>query len=263
MSNSAIHINYGLASTLTDPATGLRGTRGIVNTRVTMPLATIRYEVEFYFDGAGDTATLDLATGLGSGVVPGVKAAGTVVFAGLPVADETFTVNANIYTFKATAANNTQVTIGADATATGANSVTSVEANDPALDSINFAGTVTISAAFTGAYGNAIGLAAAATNVTVSGAFLTGGVDAVTITGDGEDYLGGALPVAAKIHALLVICSSGNAVIEMAGVLLNTVRPDGGHQDWSRPGRTDLIGSLAVTSGEAGTRVKVVVAASE
>ena len=258
-----IKIHYGLSAKVTDPVTTLSGPMGIANTQVSIPLATIQYELDIYFDGAGDVATIDLATGLGSGQVVGVKAAGTVVFSGLPVADEVCAANGNTYTFKAAATGNTEVTIGADATETAGNSVASVQGRDPALNAINVAGTVTISAAFTGAYGNAITLSETATNVTVSGATLTGGVDAVSITGDGVDYLGAALPTAAKIHALLVICSSGNAVIEIPGVLLNTVRPEGGHQDWSRPGRTDLIGSLNITSGASGTRVKLIVAASE
>jgi len=259
---SALHIQYALAATLTDPATGLSGKKGAAATRVFMPLALVHYEVEFYFDGAGGSATLDLANGDAWDVIIGVKSAGTINFTGLPVAAQIITVNALVYTFAAAAADGTEITIGADATETAANAVAAISARDTALDAINVLGVVTVSAAFTGVYGNAITLAEAATNVTVSGATLTGGVDAVTLTGGGVDYLGAMLPTMTKVHALLITCSSGSADLVLSTVLKDSITPDGGFQGWSRPGRADLIGELVITSGAAGTRVKVIVAAS-
>jgi len=260
---TTIHLNYGLASTLTDPATGLSGPKGVVNTRVTLPLATIHYEIDIAFDGSGDVATIDLNDGTSSGAVIGVQSTGAIDISANPSVNETVEANSITYTFKAAAAADDEITIGVDATETGVNTAAAINANDPAINAVSVTGYVVVSAAYTGEYGDAITLAESATNVVVTGATLTGGADQVTFTGDGVDYLGTALPVAAAIHALLVQCSIGSVVAEVAGVLLDTVTPHGGLQVWNRVGRTDLLANLTITSGAAGTRAKVIVAASE
>ena len=124
-------------------------------------------------------------------------------------------------------------------------------------------GVVTISAADTGEYGNAYTLAESATNTAVSGATLSGGVDAVVITGDGVDFDGTALPTATKIHGLLVTCTEGSVTAAVSTILKDTVTPNGGLQTWNSAGRTDLVTNLTITSGAANTVAQVVVRAQE
>lgn len=109
----------------------------------------------------------------------GAQATGTITLTGLPVADETVTVNGQIYVFKASAASALQVTIGADASATAANLNAKINTNSTTVTSSVAAGVVTVYALVAGAAGNAVTLAESATNTAVSGAILSGGVDAV------------------------------------------------------------------------------------
>lgn len=260
---SGTFAQYGLQSTETDVATSFTGTVGVPPTRKSMPLSDIAYTIDIAFDGSGDVATINLDNGTATGDVVGVKASGTITFTGLPVADETITVRGVVYTFKATSASATQITIGADATETAENTVSIIAANDALVDVVNVAGVLTISAANTGEYGNAYTLAESATNTAVSGATLTGGVDKVVITGDGVDALGNALPTAALIHGILVTCSAGSATAAVSTILKDTVSTNGGLQTWSSTGRTDLLENLTITSAAANTVCSVVVRASE
>jgi len=253
---------YGLASTET-AANGFTGTSGTSATRKSMPLSDIAYTINLAFDGSGDVATIDLATGIATGDVTGVAATGTITFTGAPVANETITVRGVVYTFKATAATATEITIGGTVTDTAANTVSKLVANDPLVHAANVEGVVTISASDTGTYGNAYTLAEAATNTAVSGATLTGGVDAVVITGDGVDFEGTALPTATKIHGLLVTCTEGSVTAAVSTILKDTVTPNGGLQTWNSAGRTDLVTNLTITSGAANTVAQVVVRAQE
>ncbi len=263
MSTSATFAQFGLASTVSDPATGLSGPIGQQSTRKSMPLALIEYQIPFAFDGSGDAITVDTNDGTATGAVTGVKATGTITYTGLPAADETVTVNSIVYTFKAAAALATEITIGADATETASNTAAAITANDPLVDAVNVAGVVTISAAATGEYGNAYTLAESAANTAVSGATLTGGVDKVQYTGDGVDALGDALPAAAAIHGLLLLVTAGSVTAALGSVVKDTVLPNGGFQTWSAPGRADLLGNLVLTSGAAGTAGTLIVRASE
>ena len=256
------YTTYGLTSTET-AANGFTGSVGTLPSRKSMPLADIAYEIDISFDGSGDVATINLDNGTATGDVTGVKAAQPFTFSGLPTADETIEVNGTTYTFKATSASATQITIGADATATAANAASIISSNDAEVDAISSTGTLTISAAETGEYGNSITVSEAATNVTVGGATLSGGVDAVIITGDGVDALGAALPTAAKIHGIQVLCTAGSVTAAVTTLLKDTITPNGGLQTWNSTGRTDLLENLTITSGAVNTVAKVVVRASE
>lgn len=253
---------YGLASTETTD-TGFTGSVGTPSSRKSMPLAEIAYEIDFEFDGSSDVITLATSTGIATGDVTGVKATGTITFTGLPVANETITVNGAVYTFKASAATATEITIGADATETASNTASKIDANQSIVDAVNVLGVVTISAANTGEYGNAYTLAESASNTAVSAANLSGGVDKVVITGDGVDYLGNALPTASKMHGILVLTDTGSATVALGSVIKDTVTPNGGFQTWNSTGRTDLIGSLTITSAAANTTGKIVIRSSE
>lgn len=226
-----------------------------------MPLGNVAYQIGIAFDGTGDVATINLDNGTATGDVTGVKASGTLTFTGLPVADETITVNASVYTFKASASTATQITIGADATATAANAASKIAANDSAVDAVNVLGVLTVSAASTGEYGNAITLAESATNTAASGATLSGGVDKVVITGDGVDALGNAIPTCTAIHGVQVLCTSGSVIAAVTTILKDTVSVSSGLLSHSVPGRTDLLENLTITSNAVNTVATVIVRA--
>ena len=254
--------SYGLVATETEPSTGFTGTVGS-QSRASLPLGDVAYQIDIAFDGINDAATINLDNGTATGDVTGVKSTGTVTFTGLPVADETITVNAIVYTFKVSASTATQITIGADATATASNAASKIEANDTAVDASNVAGVLTITAAATGEYGNAITLAKTATNTAVSGATLSGGVDKVVITGDGVDALGNAIPTCTAIHGVLVTCSSGSVTAAISTIVKDTVSVSNGFQTWSVPGRTDLLENLVITSTTVNTVARVTVRARD
>jgi hypothetical protein len=253
---------YGMASTET-ASNGFTGTSGVPSSRKSMPLALVAYEIDFEFDGSGDVITLATSTGVASGDVTGVKATGTITFTGLPTANDTVTINGTVYTFKASAATATEITIGATATETASNTASKIDANETIVDAVNVLGVVTISAANTGEYGNAYTLAESAANTTVSGATLSGGVDKVIITGDGVDFEGTALPTMAKVHGILVTVTSGSVTAALGSVIKDTITTNGGFQTWNSTGRTDLIGSLTLTSAAANTAGTIVIRASE
>jgi len=133
-----------------------------------------------------------------------------------------------------------------------------------ALGAVSVAGVVTISAANTGEYGNAITLTEAATNTTVSGSgTLTGGIDKVVITGDGVDALGNAIPTCSAIHGVQVTCTSGSVTAAISTIVKDTVSISNGFQTWSVPGRTDLLENLVITSAAVNTVAKVIVRARD
>lgn len=110
---------------------------------------------------------------------PAVAASGMVTFSGLPAINDTVTIGAEVYTFKAARGGSGEVTIGADATETGDNFVTALGLDSAIVTGVNAAGVVTVTAISAGAAGNSITLAESAANTAVSGANLTGGVDTV------------------------------------------------------------------------------------
>jgi hypothetical protein len=110
-----------------------------------------------------------------------VKATGSIGVTGLPVADETITVNGVVFTFKASATLANHITIGTDADTTRANIAAKLNASTSPLVAKatyvnNGTNAVTVTHDQPGVKGNAFTLAENATNVTVSGATLTGGV---------------------------------------------------------------------------------------
>ncbi len=111
------------------------------------------------------------------------RSTGQVIFSGLPVAGQTLTIGPEVYTFRASRAVAFEVTIGGSATLTGDNLVTALGLDSTHVTGVNLTGTVTLTAkaAFAGTAGNAINLSETATNTAVSGAFMTGAVQASVI----------------------------------------------------------------------------------
>ena len=113
----------------------------------------------------------------------GRQATGTITFTGLPVADETFAVAGETFSFKAESTGALEVEIGADANATATNAATMING---ALEGIVVAaasgGVVTVTSVIRGTGGNGTyTLTESATNVAVSGGgSLAGGTDLIT-----------------------------------------------------------------------------------
>jgi hypothetical protein len=133
-----------------------------------------------------------VAVGSTTPTVSATRATGTITFTGLPVAAETVTVNGQVYTFRAAVAVANDVLIGVDGSATASNLSAAINAGagsgtaygtgtvaNAGVTASVVAGVVTVSARVPGTGGNAITLAESATNVAVSGATLTGGLDAL------------------------------------------------------------------------------------
>ena len=113
--------------------------------------------------------------------VNAVAAQGTITMAGVAVADETFVVDTQTYTWKAARSVAGEVTIGADAPAAVTNIVTAITADQTTVTAVDGAGdTVVVTAATKGTAGNSIVFTEASTNMTVDATTLgttTAGVD--------------------------------------------------------------------------------------
>jgi hypothetical protein len=146
-------------------------------------------------------------------------ATGTLTISGNPVADETVTVNGNVYTWKAAAnvkaLNHVAITAG-DNTAMAAALAAAINAYEaryqsqlhgdgwrtPAVSATSALGVVTVTALADGVAGNSITITEASTNVAASGATLAGG----TATGGVKS----TTDLSAK-HVLLVWSNKDNA----------------------------------------------------
>lgn len=125
-----------------------------------------------------DGATIDTQVDGGSA---GAKATGTLtIAAGNATANDTLTVGAQTFTYKASAASATEITIGVSATATAVNTaakINALTALTQAVTATSALGVVTITCAQYGTLGNQVALAKSGTNLSVSAATLAGGVN--------------------------------------------------------------------------------------
>lgn len=104
--------------------------------------------------GFPHTHPYNLYFGASAPSLAGVKATGSVVFSGLPTAGQIVTIGNEVYTFRALRALPFEVTIGADATATGDNLVTALAADSLIVTGANTTGTVALTAIKIGTNGN-------------------------------------------------------------------------------------------------------------
>ena len=109
----------------------------------------------------------------------GVKASGTITFADQPSADDSVTVGTTTLTFKSADPGENEVLIGADLAATLDNLIAALP---DSVTGSKSSGVVTVTAKTAGTAGNSIALAKSGTDITVSGATLSGGVDEVVDT---------------------------------------------------------------------------------
>lgn len=112
----------------------------------------------------------------------GTAAAGSITVTALPIANDTLTVNGTVFTFKASPAAPTDLSIAgsvnAQATAIAAALNGSADANVSKASYAANAAVVAVAFKTVGTVGNAFTLAKTSAGLTVSGATLTGGVNA-------------------------------------------------------------------------------------
>lgn len=109
----------------------------------------------------------------------GVKASGTITFTANPSANDTVTVDTTTLKFVSATPGENEVLIGGDMAATIDNVIAALPAS---VTGTKADGVLTITAAKDGTAGNDIALAKSGSNITVSGAKLSGGVDEVVDT---------------------------------------------------------------------------------
>lgn len=107
-----------------------------------------------------------------------VASQGTITMAGIAVAEETFVIEEQTFTWKAARSTTGEVTIGANAAEAVTNIVTAITADLTTVTAVDGDGdTVVLTAATKGVAGNTIILTEASTNMTVNG---TGTLGATT-----------------------------------------------------------------------------------
>lgn len=123
----------------------------------------------------------------------GVKAQGTITLTGLPVANETFVVGAQTFTWKASRSVAGEVTIGASAAAACTNIIAAITADLATVVATQGTGTtVVVTAASVGTAGNSIIFTEASSNLTIDGSgtlgATTSGVNADTFRIDSQVF---------------------------------------------------------------------------
>lgn len=105
------------------------------------------------------------------------SATGTVTVTGAPTADQTLTVGTEVFIFKATSTSDNEIEISAVPATLAASIVSAINKACSDVTASNTEGVITITAVHTGIAGNSILLSETATNIAVSGAHLTNGVN--------------------------------------------------------------------------------------
>lgn len=145
----------------------------------------------------------------------GVKASGTVTIAtSAPSDDDTVTVNGKVFTFQASPEAEGDVASGATFGEAAANLAAAINASiDERVVNLSASaalGVVTITADTIGTWGNAVTLAKSGTNLTVSGATLTGGTNATKVRVDVPNGIGISLLEQAKTLILHPIANAAD-----------------------------------------------------
>jgi len=139
-------------------------------------------KLESYINGCKGNIfpTLPAAITTGS-----VASTATITFAGQPTNNQTITINGVVFTAKTSGATGDEFNIGSNYAETMINLVNAIKASTTSgieKLSVSFTGfVITLTSALAGTLGNALTLAKTLTNVTISGATFTGGVDGTTL----------------------------------------------------------------------------------
>jgi hypothetical protein len=128
--------------------------------------------------GLGTAALLDVGTA-GDQIVqlsPSAQAMGLITMSGLAEADETFVVDTQTFTWKATRTGTGEVTIGSSAAEAGGNIAAAINADLVTVAAFDQAdGNVAVQAVAAGSAGNSIVFTESSTNMTMDGGGTLGG----------------------------------------------------------------------------------------
>lgn len=277
MSISAAKATHGLLATFTAEAPNVTWTEkiGSVPENVTLTGATHAYEISATLGGVNDYLTVDMEQGLAAVTGSGTAATGTLTLSGNAVADETVTIGAKTYTWKATVSTTAnQVKIGATASDSLDNLIAAVNAGAGSgtvygsSTTANAAGTAAAGAGDTlvftaGAVGTASNSVATTETMTAGSwgaATLTGGVNVSTFTGgDGRDSEGNDIPTQGNVDAVRIRIISGSAFIDGDTIGTPGTFQTGGFFTFGSPGGLTSIFAepLKVTAQTADTEVAV------
>ena len=186
----------------------------------------------FFCNGYNVPQTWD---GAASSTVPlsGVAAQGTITMSGIAVANETFVVGTQTFTWKASRSIAGEVTIGTTAAEAVTNIVTAITADLATVTASDGAGdTVVVTAASVGTAGNSIVFTEASTNMAVDGSGTLGSTTAGVADTTPTDWTGTNYP------AVMIKHGRGNSERMWAFGCLSTpysiyVTPDGNGKDFS------------------------------
>lgn len=277
MSISSARATHGLTATFTAeaPSVDWREQIGGAPQAVSLPGVTHGYEISATLGGVNDYLTVDMEQGLAAVTGSGTAATGTLTLSGNAVADETVTVGAKTYTWKAsvsTTAN--QVKIGATASDSIDNLIAAINAGAGSgtvygsATTANAAGTAAAGAGDTlvftaGAVGtasNSVATTETMTSGSWSAATLTGGVNVSTFTGgDGKDSEGTDIPTQIAVDAVRIRIISGQAWVNGDTIGTPGTFLAGGFFTFGSPGGiSSIFGEpLKVTAQQADTVVSV------
>lgn len=237
MSISSAKATHGLIATFSATGPNVSWTERIggVPESVNLTAATHGYEMIATLGMEDDTLTIDLAQGSAAITGPGTTASGTLTLSGNAVADETVTIGAKTYTWKAsvsTTAN--QVKIGATASDSLDNLIAAINAgagsgtvygsattaNSAGTAAAGTGDTLVFTAAAVGTSYNSTATTESMTNGSWNAATLTGGANASSLTGgDGKDNEGNDIPTQSAVDSVRICCNSGQVSINFASTV--------------------------------------------
>ncbi len=144
-----------------------------------------------------------------------IAAQGTITMAGIALADETFVIDTQTFTWKAARGGVGEVTIGANAAAAVTNIVTAVGLDLSSVAAVDGAGnTVVVTVVLRGSAGNSMVFTEASTNMAMDGGGTVGGTTAGTDVESGckwaKKIVGAAPPTVAKSADVVnahILCS--------------------------------------------------------
>lgn len=141
--------------------------------------------------------------------VNAVASQGTITMTNVAVADETFVIDTQTFTWKAARTGTGEVTIGANAAAAVTNIVTAITADLTTVTAVDGAGdTVVVTAATKGVAGDAIVFTENSSNMTVDGSGTLGTTTA------GVDGTVGTVNQVAQDASYLYVCIAVNTIAD-------------------------------------------------
>lgn len=216
-------------------------------------VATIVSRPDDYVKNINSSTTLTVVTQPNINV----QSYGTITVTGTPVAEETFVVYGQTFTFKAARTGVGEVTIDADNNAQATNIAAAIAADVAEVTAVDSTNTVLVTAVeaapFIGSGGDVIVFTESATGIAVSGTgTLTNGVDADTIIVDASTFTfiaNGTIPEADEIALGANVDATATAIADKLASVATITAVDS----------TNTVVITAVVDGIAGDGITVTV----